>query len=134
MLTHPRFLSVEDGALVVAPAPEVEAYRGSLAAGGAAGTVPLPPFAEAVVTGGPDDSPGEVQLVLASGVERQVVFAGPLSEGEELRIFVDASLVEVYRKGSVATTLRAYPALGEEWSLELPGGAAADVWELKLPE
>ncbi|MCX2747016.1 glycoside hydrolase family 32 protein [Arthrobacter sp. MI7-26] len=134
VLTHPRFLSVEDGSLVVAPAPEVEAYRGSLAAGGAAGTVPLPPFAEAIVTGGLDGSPGEVRLVLASGAERQVVFAGPLSEGEELRIFVDASLVEVYRKGSVATTLRAYPAAGEIWSLELPEGAAADIWELRLPE
>lgn len=134
VLTHPRFLSVECDALVVAPAPEVKAYRGSLAAGGASGSVALPPFAEAVVTGSPDASAGEVRLVLASGLERQVVFAGPLSEGEELRIFVDASLVEVYRTGSVATTLRAYPALGEEWVLELPEGAEADVWELKLPE
>lgn len=139
VLTHPRFLSVEDGALVVAPAPEVDAYRGSLVVGGAVGTVSLPPFAEAVVTGGAGGGGGEVRLVLGSGPERQVVFAGALSagalsEGEELRIFVDASLVEVYRKGSVATTLRAYPAPGETWSLELPEGAAADVWELKLPE
>lgn len=138
VLTHPRFLSVEDGALVVAPVPEVEAYRGSLVVGGAAGSVSLPPFAEAVVTGGAAGGGGEVRLVLGSGPERQVVFAGALSagalsEGEELRIFVDASLVEVYRKGSVATTLRAYPAPGETWSLELPEGAAADVWELKLP-
>jgi beta-fructofuranosidase len=132
VLTHPRFLSVEDGALVVAPAPAVEAYRGALVEGGASGGVALPPFAEAVVkaVGGA----GEVRLVLGSGAERQVVFAGPLCEGDELRIFVDASLVEVYRTGSVATTLRAYPALGEEWNLELPEGAAADVWELKLPE
>ncbi|WP_442544924.1 glycoside hydrolase family 32 protein [Arthrobacter sp. KN11-1C] len=140
VLTHPRFLSVEDGALVVAPAPEVDAYRGSLAAGGASGSVDLPPFAEAVVTGGPGASAGEVRLVLASGTasasgtEPQVVFAGSLSEGVELRIFVDASLVEVYRTGSVATTLRAYPAAGEAWRLELPEGAVADVWELKLPE
>jgi beta-fructofuranosidase len=114
--------------LVATPAPEIEAYRAAVLAGGASGSVALPPFAEAV--GGA----GEVRLVLASGAEQQVVFAGALSEGEELRIFVDASLVEVYRKGSVATTLRAYPALGEEWVLELPEGAAADVWELKLPE
>lgn len=138
VLTHPRFLSVEDGALVVAPVPEVEAYRGSLVVGGAAGSISLPPFAEAVVTGGAGGGGGEVRLVLGSGPERQVVFAGALSagarsKGEELRIFVDASLVEVYRKGSVATTLRAYPAPGETWSLELPEGAAADVWELKLP-
>ncbi|MDQ0031297.1 glycoside hydrolase family 32 protein [Arthrobacter bambusae] len=128
VLTHPRFLSVTDGALVVAPAPEIDAYRGSLAVAGASGVVGLPRFAEAVVT---VDGPGEVRLVLASGAERQVVFAG--QAGEELRIFIDASLVEVYRKGSVATTLRAYPAPGEEWRLELPEGAQADVWELKLP-
>ncbi|MCZ9882380.1 glycoside hydrolase family 32 protein [Arthrobacter sp. B2a2-09] len=136
VLTHPRFLSVEDGALVVAPAPEVEAYRGSLVSSGASGAVAVPPFAEAVVTGGTDGGLGasEVRLVLASDAERQVVFAGTLSEGEELRIFVDASLVEVYRTGSVATTLRAYPAVGEEWRLELPEGAQADVWELKLPD
>ncbi|WP_437771178.1 glycoside hydrolase family 32 protein [Arthrobacter sp. KNU40] len=134
VLTHPRFLSVEDGALVVAPAPEVEAYRGAVLASGASGTVPLPPFAEAAVKTGAGGGAGEVRLVLASGAERQVVFAGPLSASEELRIFVDASLVEVYRKGSVATTLRAYPALGEEWILELPEGGEADVWELKLPE
>jgi beta-fructofuranosidase len=134
VLTHPRFLSVEDGALVVAPAPEVDAYRGPVLAAGASGAVDLPPFAEAVVTAGTVAGAGEVRLVLASGAERQVVFAGPLSEGEELRIFVDASLVEVYRTGSVATTLRAYPAAGEAWILELPEGAAAEVWELKLPE
>jgi beta-fructofuranosidase len=140
VLTHPRFLSVEGGELVVAPAPEIEAYRGTLAAGGASGTVSLPPFAEAVVTAGTVGGAGEVRLVLVSGratdsgAEQQVVFAGSLSEGEELRIFVDASLVEVYRTGSVATTLRAYPGLDEEWLLELPEGAMADVWELKLPE
>jgi beta-fructofuranosidase len=118
--------------LVVAPAPEVDAYRGSLAVAGASGVVGMPPFAEAVVTAG-TGCQGEVRLVLASDEERQVVFAGPLSEGEGLRIFVDASLVEVYRTGSVATTLRAYPVPGEQWSLELPEGASADVWELKLP-
>ncbi|UKA57949.1 glycoside hydrolase family 32 protein [Arthrobacter sp. FW306-2-2C-D06B] len=134
VLTHPRFLSVEDGALVVAPAPEVEAYRGVLTADGASGSVALPPFAEAVVKAGTVGGTGEVRLVLASGAERQVVFAGALSEGEELRIFVDASLVEVYRTGSVATTLRAYPAPGETWILELPEGAEADVWELTLRE
>lgn len=132
VLTHPRFLSVEDGALVVAPAPEVDAYRASLVAAGASGLLGLPPFGEAVVTAG-TECQGEVRLVLASDVERQVVFAGPLSEGDVLRIFIDASLVEVYRKGSVATTLRAYPVPGEQWSLELPEGASADVWELKLP-
>ena len=64
---------------------------------------------------------------------RQTVFSGTIEPGEELRVFVDASLVEVYRAGSVATTLRAYPAPGEEWQLRLPAGATAEVWELEPP-
>ncbi|MEZ2388287.1 glycoside hydrolase family 32 protein [bacterium RCC_150] len=141
VLTHPRLLSVEDGGLVVSPAPEIEAYRGP-AVESAGATVFLPPFAEAVVTAGTADAAagasatgtaaGEVRLVLRAGATQQLVFAAPLSD--ELRIFIDASLVEVYRSGSVATTLRAYPAPGEEWSLELPEGAKASIWELKLPE
>jgi len=104
----------------------------------------VPAFAEVLVTGGPvnsgDVSSGDVELVLVSGSDsdsggiRQVVYSGSLAPGEELRIFIDASLVEVYRTGSVATTLRAYPAPGEEWQLTLPTGATANVWELTLPE
>ncbi|MFE4080456.1 glycoside hydrolase family 32 protein [Paenarthrobacter sp. YIM B13468] len=161
VLTHPRVLSLVDGALAVSPAPEVLAYRGAaVAAGaaldadaavvaGAAGSVVVPAFAEVLVRGGavpagavPSSgvSSGDVELVLASSADgdsvgnRQVVYSGSLAPGEELRIFIDASLVEVYRTGSVATTLRAYPAAGEEWQLTLPDGATADVWELKLPE
>jgi beta-fructofuranosidase len=40
----------------------------------------------------------------------------------------------VYRSGSVATTLRAYPAPGERWVLRLPEGAAADAWQLEQPK
>ena len=111
---------------------------------GAAGSVVVPAFAEVLVRGGAASSggvsSGDVELVLASSADgdsdgtRQVVYSGSLASGEELRIFIDASLVEVYRTGSVATTLRAYPAAGEEWQLTLPDGATADVWELKLPE
>jgi beta-fructofuranosidase len=143
VLTHPRLLSVVDGALAVAPAPEVDAYRGVQLASRAAGSVELPPYAEAVVTtlsGGPDtlaaDAVVELSLVADGGPEGspQVVFSGRLAAGEELRVFVDASLVEVYRSGSVATTLRAYPAPGERWVLRLPEGAAADAWQLEQPK
>ncbi|MDR6684750.1 beta-fructofuranosidase [Arthrobacter sp. 1088] len=148
VLTHPRLLSVVDGALAVSPAPEVLAYRGAAVATGAVGSVVVPAFAEVLVTGtgasSGDVTSGDVtsrgvELVLVSGSEgdsadRQVVYSGALAPGEELRIFIDASLVEVYRSGSVATTLRAYPAPGEEWQLTLPTGATADVWELTLPE
>lgn len=129
VLTHPRELSVVDGALVVAPAPEVSGFRGALVASAAAGAVAVPVFAEVSVSGS-----GPVSLVLGSGSDEQVVYSGHLEAGEELRIFVDASLVEVYRSGSVATTLRAYPAAGESFSLVLPSGATADVWELALPQ
>ncbi|MBE4719026.1 glycoside hydrolase family 32 protein [Pseudarthrobacter sp. AB1] len=145
VLTHPRLLSVVDGSLAVAPAPEVDAYRGTQLASQVAGSVELPPYAEAVVGGGPAALPADavVELSLAGAGSMdagspsdggQVVFSGALAAGEELRVFVDASLVEVYRSGSVATTLRAYPAPGERWVLRLPDGAAADVWQLEQPE
>ncbi|MDQ0677345.1 beta-fructofuranosidase [Arthrobacter pascens] len=160
VLTFPRELSVKDGSLVVTPAPEVQAYRGVQTAAQATGTVVLPPYAEAVVTARPEaaatetaattrsgdvaapagDAVVELSLVAgagspgASAAPRQIVFSGRLAPGEELGVFVDASLVEVYRTGSVATTVRAYPQPGEEWHLELPGLAQADVWELTQPE
>jgi beta-fructofuranosidase len=141
VLTFPRELSVVDGALAVSPAPEIDAYRGKLTAGRAAGSVALPPFAEALVTadavagGGAGSGVGDtaVELLLVGDGSSQTVFSGTLEPGEELRVFVDASLVEVYRAGSVAATLRAYPAAGEEWQLHLPAGAKAEVWELKQP-
>lgn len=140
VLTHPRLLSVVDGSLAVAPAPEVDAYRGTQLASQVAGSAELPPYVEAVVTarsGGPAalaaDAVVELSLMADGDASPQVVFSGALAAGEELRVFVDASLVEVYRSGSVATTLRAYPAPGERWVLRLPEGAAADVWQLEQP-
>ncbi|MDQ5863029.1 MAG: GH32 C-terminal domain-containing protein, partial [Actinomycetota bacterium] len=153
VLTHPRLLSVVDGSLAVAPAPEVDAYRGAQLASQVAGSVELPTYAEAVVSGGAVVNGGPAALAADAVVELslvalgstdagadspadggQVVFSGTLAAGEELRVFVDASLVEVYRSGSVATTLRAYPAPGERWVLRLPEGAAADVWQLEQPQ
>lgn len=135
VLTFPRELSVVDGALAVSPAPEIEAYRGAMLASGAEGTVVLPPFAEAVVTGAEAAGARDavVELLLVGDGTRQTVFSGTVGPGEALRVFVDASLVEVYRSGSVATTLRAYSAAGEEWQLHLPAGATAEVWELSQP-
>jgi len=142
VLTFPRELAVVDGVLAVSPAPEIEAYRGALIASNAGGTVVLPPFAEALVTAGEAGPVGSVaagggdtavELLLVGEGTRQTVFSGTVAPGEELRVFVDASLVEVYRAGSVATTLRAYPAAGEEWQLHLPAGATAEVWELSQP-
>jgi len=129
LLTFPRQLAVHGGVLAVEPAPELRGYRGARLAKGAAGTLSLPAQAEAVVSGGE----GRIRLVLASAAQVRPVFADTVAGGDELRIFVDGSIVEVYRHGSVPATVRAYPASGEEWRLELPHGAAADVWELRLP-
>jgi beta-fructofuranosidase len=129
LLTFPRRLSVHGGALAVEPAREVTAYRGERCLRHAAGTLHLPRHAEALVTGGE----GGIRLVLDSAAGRRTVFDDTVAGGDELRIFIDSSIVEVYRHGSVPATVRAYPAAGEEWQLELPRGAAADVWELRHP-
>jgi beta-fructofuranosidase len=140
VLTFPRELSVVDGALAVSPAPEIEAYRGELTAELAAGTVELPAHAEVLVTAGAgvnsvssEGTDAFIALVLVGSASRQVVFTGPIEPGEQLRIFVDSSLVEVYRPESVATTLRAYPEPSESWRLELPADASATVWKLEQP-
>lgn len=129
VLTFPRQLAVHGGVLAVEPAPELAALRGEPLFTRAAGTLPLPAHAEAAVTGGE----GALRLVLVASKQRRTVFADTVAGGDEFRIFVDSSVVEVYRHGSVAATVRAYPAAGEEWQLELPHGAAADVWELRHP-
>jgi beta-fructofuranosidase len=72
-----------------------------------------------------------VRLVL--GGEPVTIWEGTVTDGEELRIMLDASIVEVYRSGGVPTTLRAYPAEGDSYALELGGGVAARAWELAVP-
>jgi beta-fructofuranosidase len=129
LLTFPRQLAVHGDALAVEPAPELRGYRGRQHARGAAGTLHLSGHAEAAVTRGE----GRIRLVLASAAQVRVVFAATVAGGDVLRIFVDGSIVEVYRHGSVPATVRAYPAPDEDWRLELPHGAAADVWDLEQP-
>jgi beta-fructofuranosidase len=129
VLTFPRQLAVHGDALVVVPAPELRGYRGRVCAKAAAGTLHLPAHGEAAVTGGE----GRIRLVLASAAGARPVFADTVAGGDELRIFVDGSIVEVYRHGSVPATVRAYPTPDEQWRLELPHGAAADVWDLEQP-
>ena len=129
VLTFPRQISVHGGALAVEPAAELRAYRGPQRHAGAAGPLGLPPHAEAHMTGGE----GRVRLLLGSEGRQRTVFSDTVAGGDELRIFIDASIVEAYHHGSVTTTLRAYPEAGEVWQLELPHGASADVWELRHP-
>ena len=130
ILTFPRQLSVHGGALAEEPAAELHAYRGTQLYAGAAGTLALPRYAEAHVTGGE----GRIRLALRSALTRRTVFTENVAGGDEFRIFVDASIVEAYRHGSVPTTVRVYPEAGEAWQLELPHGASADAWELHHPD
>lgn len=129
ILTFPRQLSVHGGALAVEPAAELTAYRGTQRYAAAAGTLTLPRYAEAHVRGGE----GRIRLVLSSARHQGTVFTDEVAGGDELRIFVDASIVEAYRHGSAAATVRAYPDPDEVWQLELPHGASADIWELRTP-
>lgn len=130
VLTLPRQLSVHGGALAVEPAPELTAYRGRKLLNNAAGTLQVPGQAEIHVAGGE----GELRLELAAASSRRTVFAETVAGGDDLRIFVDSSIVEAYRHGTVAATVRAYPGAGEHWQLVLPHGAAAIVWELRHPD
>jgi beta-fructofuranosidase len=129
ILTFPRQLAVHGGALAAEPAAELQAYRGARLHAGAAGTLTLPRYAEAHVSGGE----GRVRLILRSMRGQRTVFTEEAAGGDEFRIFVDASIVEAYHHGSVPTTVRAYPDPDEVWQLELPHGASADVWELRHP-
>ncbi|MCU1541223.1 MAG: glycosyl hydrolase family 32, partial [Arthrobacter sp.] len=130
ILTFPRQLSVHGGALAVEPAAELQAYRGARLYAGVSGTLALPGYAEAHVTGGE----GRIRLVLGSARGQRTVFTQEVAGGDEFRIFVDASIVEAYHHRSVPTTVRAYPGPDEAWQLELPHGASADVWELRQPD
>jgi beta-fructofuranosidase len=130
LLTFPRDLRVRDGAVELAPAPELEALRsaelpdGQRSAHDGAALLALPDQAEAVLTGA-----GAVRLMLGDAT----VWGGEVAEGEELRVLVDASIVEVFRSQGAATTLRAYPEGGREYRLELGAGVRARGWRLALP-
>lgn len=117
LLTHPRELTLDGDRLVVVPAAELTALRGEVLASVAT----LPDQAEVELAG-----EGTATLTLGD----QVVWSGP---ADGVRILVDASLVEVFRAGDVATTLRAYPAEGESYGLAVDAGVAVAAWELRIP-
>ena len=115
MLTFPRELTLDGDQLVVSPARELGALRGDSLDGVAV----LPDQAEVLLAGS-----GTATLTLGD----QTVWSGEVSDGT--RILIDASVVEVYRDGDVATTLRAYPADGESYGLVLADGVSFEAWRL----
>lgn len=126
VLTFPRELGVVNEGLVVKPARELVGYRRRALDSG--DVTELPAAAEAGVA-----PRGEVRvsLALVSPSGSREVYAAQSSRG--VRVLVDASIVEVYREGSTAVTLRAYPGPDETWELTVTGDAAVEAWELGLP-
>lgn len=53
---------------------------------------------------------------------------------DEVRILIDASLVEVFPEGETSTTLRAYPSDGESYRLVVGPDVLVQGWELRLPD
>ncbi|WP_287899646.1 glycoside hydrolase family 32 protein [Arthrobacter sp.] len=126
VLTHPRTLRLVDGRLEVAPFAEVDACRaGELSFTGRAVTLPAQGEASVVAR-----AEGAVTVRLGE----TVLLREELAAGQELRVFVDASLLEIYRSGGVATTLRIYPQPDEELRVAFDGDALASAWRLALPE
>jgi beta-fructofuranosidase len=109
LLTLPRELDLDGGALVSTPARELVGLRGSETSG------ELPDAFEV-------EAPGPMSIWLHG----RSVFAcdGPA------RVLVDGSIIEAYRPGMPAHTARVHPTGSQRWSVEAPGGR---VWSLRSP-
>lgn len=104
VLTFPRELAIRDGRLISRPAPELEGLRQERLAWAPGDRLHERSFE--IEVGGP------ASLVLHVGSQPQVVveLTGPG------RIFVDASMVEVFGSGCASTT-RVYPEDDSYWEL-----------------
>lgn len=139
LLTWPRVLTLQDGALVSRPAPECEGWREGPAHRADDDVVVLPDACDVVVEPhGSTGSPAVVTLRMPTspltgsetgsdtGSETaETVYSGPAS-----RIVIDRSIIEVYREDGPARTVRAEPAPGQQWQL-IPQGAAVTWWALR---
>ncbi|WP_427175211.1 GH32 C-terminal domain-containing protein [Arthrobacter sp. 92] len=125
LLTFPRELGIKNNNLSVTPARELLDHRRQELP--TAVRTSLPPVAEAAV-----QPHGEVtvRLDLVSPNGRRTIHSSVTNNG--LRLFLDASIVEIFKEDSVATTLRVYPGPDERWELEVNGVATVEAWELGL--
>lgn len=122
-LTYPWELVVEGDRVIAVPARELTALRGE-----PADPAELPDQAELVVSG---VGAAELRLGVAGEVG-QVVWRRRLS-GEQARVLIDASLIEVFPEGRAPSTHRAYPAEGESYRLVAEPGVHAQAWTLRVP-
>ncbi|WP_309080237.1 glycoside hydrolase family 32 protein [Zhihengliuella sp.] len=151
LLTLPRELGLDGDALVMRPAAELEGLRGEAVELTAGAVSVLPDPAEVVVepvTGDGADGTASADTVSAD-VELLLVAVGSdgaadsaaeddggrgvlrLPVGDGLRIYVDRTIVEVFRSGAAPHTQRFYPAPGEQLALSLPAGVRASGWALE---
>jgi beta-fructofuranosidase len=121
LLTFPREVVVRDGAVELVPARELERLRGESVEVGS-----LPDQAEVALSGS-----GPVELVLDGGTGR-VLWTAEL-EDDEVRILIDASIVEIHRVGHPSRTLRAHPGDGEHYAVRHGDTVDASAWGLRLP-
>jgi beta-fructofuranosidase len=131
VLTAPRVLTLrDDGALGVAPVPELEALRGERET---ACDRPLGTFV-AETRGTALELAAEIDGQVRLAVGGATVFGWRRPEALELRVLVDRSIVEVFANGTVARTTRIYPDGDVEIELSADGGEALlrrlDVWRL----
>lgn len=122
MLTFPRELVVSGDEVELIPARELTGLRAEVV-----DAAELPDQAEVRLTGA-----GTASLEL-EGSDTQLIWRGELAEGDEVRILLDASIVEIHHTGHAARTFRAYPADGERYAVRHGAGVRADAWSLALP-
>ena len=122
-LTSPLELVVDGDLVTTVPARELVALRGETV-----DPADLPDQAELIITG-----VGAAELRLAApGEVGQLVWRRRLF-GEQVRVLIDASLIEVFPDGQTAGTYRAYPTGGERYQLVAEPGVQAQAWTLRVP-
>lgn len=123
LLTFPRELVVHQDAVESVPARELVALRGP-----DADPDELPDQAEIELIG-----PGAAELGLGDDAAVQVIWRGELADGEQIRLLIDASIVEVFFTGREAATYRAYPQTGERFVLRADRSVGLRAWQLVQP-
>lgn len=118
VLTYPRELGLDGGRLTSVPAAELDELRGEILPADA----PIRATAFAVTT-----TEG-VRLELTNSDSEPTLVAETAGPA---RVFVDGSLIETYRAGTVPVTTRAYPTADSTWRVSGPG--ALEVVRLRLP-
>lgn len=124
-LTFPRELALRDGRVTSEPARELTGLRrAELAAGGPELRLAVPAWE--VVTG------GSVAVSLDGPDGSREVWRTPPGTDGGARVLVDGSVVEAFA-GGAPSTVRAYPAPGESWTVRAGDGAPLTAWELGPP-